>query len=98
MQRLVWAMLLTIVGSAAAKPGVAALVVEDTSILTRQASTRFSKLEALREATKGCKALGGEMQVISTTKQVISATKSPPPHLLERHSRAEVQIECVPKK
>jgi hypothetical protein len=91
MQRLVWAMLLTIVGSAAAKPGVAALVVEDTSILTRQASTRFSKLEALREATKGCKALGGEMQVISTTK-------SPPPHLLERHSRAEVQIECVPKK
>jgi len=91
MQRLVWAMLLTIVGCAAANPGVAALVVQDTSIVTRQASAGFSKLEALREATKRCKALGGEMQVISTTK-------SPPRHLLGRHSRAEVQIECLPKK
>ena len=91
MQRLVWAMLLTIVGCAAANPGVAALVVQDTSIVTRPASTSFSKLEALREAAKRCKALGGEMQVISTTK-------SPPPHLLGRHSRAGVQIECLPKK
>lgn len=91
MQRLVWAMLLTIVGCAAANPGVAALVVQDTSIASRQASTGFSKLEALREASQRCKALGGEMQVISTTK-------SPPPHFWGKRSRAEVQIECLPKK
>jgi hypothetical protein len=91
MQRLVWAMLQTIVGCAAANPGVAALVVQDTSIVTRQPSTGFSKLEPLREATKRCKALGGEMQVISITK-------SPLPHVLGRHSRAEVQSECLPKK
>jgi len=91
MQRLVWVMLLTIVGCAAANSGIAALVVQDTSIVTRQAAMGFSKLEALREATRRCKALGGEMQVTSTTK-------SPPPHLLGRHSRAEVQIECLPRK
>ena len=90
MQRLVWVMFLTIVGCAAANPGVAALVVQDTSIVTRQAATG-SKLEALREANKRCKALGGEMQVIS-------AEESQPPHALKKHPRAEVQLECLPKK
>src|SRR5262245_41355418 len=92
MQRLVWVTLLAIVGCAAANPGVAALVIQDKPLVTRQAATGFSdasrlKVEALREAIQHCQAHGGEMRVVS-------ATESQAPYLLGSYPRAEVRLKC----
>ena len=87
MQKIVLIML-TIVGCA----GVAPMAQGAYIIVERQAATRFSgavgaKLEALREATKQCEALGKEMRVVSPTD-------SQPPYPLGKYPR-EIQLRCL---
>ena len=89
MQKII-SIMLTLLGCA----GVVPMAQGAYIIVERQAATGLSgavgaKLEALREATKQCEALGKGMRVVPTESQ--------PPYPLGKYPR-EIQLKCLPKR